>query len=114
MYLENWEPFVCKSKRMSGEPEIYFSAELKCPCCDEMIIVESEGNFLVPKMEIMIGHKVRDLAERRDCPNCGVVSSLPKKDRDRLQKEALEKITREKVMEVYDLILECNTDLIAF
>lgn len=101
MNLLQWSPKI--NARHVGtdyviEPAMGFVGTLRCPSCGHTEKIESSGHLLGGicfSLPMNIDWEFDDLTKARECTNCGVVSAVPSKERDKLQREATTLVTLE-------------------
>lgn len=103
MYLKKWKP-VFRDGSGSGFRNsvlLFLSAELECPACQEINKVKSSAHFISGAKHaldrMLIETKVNELGRHWGCIKCGVVSTLPQADRERLKQEVKLLVTDERI-----------------
>jgi len=96
MYIDDWVPQV---GLRHGVPVLNAQATLRCPSCDHVHHIETDGHFSYNQgsqktpLTMQIAWITDRLLNRRDCDNCGVTSGPNQKDRETLLAEAPRRIT---------------------
>lgn len=104
MYLEKWEP-VFKRERgaMHGDVSLRFKAKLRCPSCKTLNDVITSGHVInSTDFNRITKSKINELAQLRGCVKCGVASTFPQDDFERLVSEAKLQITATRVKKESD------------
>lgn len=98
MEIVSWSPKV--TARGSGadfviDPALRFNGRLRCPICSHVEAVETSGHLLcgLATIKMNIDWEFDDFTKRRGCRNCGVVSAVPKANRDNLYSQASKLVT---------------------
>ncbi|MEK7114280.1 MAG: hypothetical protein AAB850_01890 [Patescibacteria group bacterium] len=104
MYLLTWSPKVSvkyASSVVVVEPALHFVGTLRCPVCNCERKIETSGHLLGGLADIAMNIKweFENLTKARECTDCGVVSAIPKTDREKIQREACKIVTVEWVKE---------------
>lgn len=100
MLILRWKPVFDASDPYN--PSMHFEADLECPVCKKVFAVKTGEYCFRPalmSLEHRVNNGVKELAETRSCPECGVVSCLPDAKKVLLEKEIQVMITPEFIME---------------
>ena len=96
MNLITWKARAeCLEGKLMG---LVLEAFVQCPVCRAETTIRS-SHHVPGHFSIMMGDKTRELNRQRTCFACGVVSTLPEADFERLVSQVTEKVTPAWVIE---------------
>src|SRR4030042_2755106 len=105
MYLKKWQPVFEPTfgSMHNGDMTLLFEVELECSFCGASEGLQTKGHCCLESVykksiDTLLGWKINEIIQYRGCSKCGIVSTLPSADLQRLRDEAQEQITAGRIL----------------
>lgn len=110
MNIVQWEPRVTAqyvTPDIASDVALHFTGVLCCPVCKHEHQTKTGGHLIwleLGPLSDNVGYEIEELAKKRACSECGIVSTVPAAERSKLKRDAARLVTLSWVEEQIEML----------